>query len=152
MVDSLEEIFFPLNTEKGTEVREGGVCVHPKSLQSYLTLCDPMNCSPPGSSCDPIDCSPQAPLSMGFSRQEHWSGLPCPPPGDLPDPRIRSKSLMPPASAGGFFFFTISGIWEDQKVEGTDCLIKEAEKLNRKNKQKQNHIVLHCKFRVKQGS
>ena len=93
--------------------------MHPKSLQSYLTLCDPMNCSPPGSSCDPIDCSPQAPLSMGFSRQEHWSGLPCPPPGDLPDPRIRAKSLMPPASAGGFF--TISGIWEDQKVEGTDC-------------------------------
>ena len=120
MLDSLEEIFFPLNTEKGTEVREGGVCVHPKSLQSYLTLCDPMNCSPPGSSCDPIDCSLQAPLSMGFSRQEHWSGLPCPPPGDLPDPRIRAKSLMPPALAGGFFF-TISGIWEDQKVEGTDC-------------------------------
>ena len=37
--------------------------------------------------CDPVDCS-QAPLSMGFSRQEHWSGLPFPPPGDLPDPRI----------------------------------------------------------------
>ena len=31
----------------------------------------------------------QAPLSMGFSRQEHWSGLPCPPPGDLPDPGIK---------------------------------------------------------------
>ena len=30
----------------------------------------------------------QAPLSMGFSRQEYWSGLPCPPPGDLPDPGI----------------------------------------------------------------
>ena len=30
----------------------------------------------------------QVPLSMGFSRQEHWSGLPCPPPGDLPDPEI----------------------------------------------------------------
>ena len=111
--------FFPLNTEKGIEVREGGVCAHPKSLQSYLTLCDPMNCIPPGSSCNPIDCSPQAPLSMGFSRKEHWSGLPCPPPGNLPDPRIRAKSLMPPASEGGFF--TISGIWEDQKVEGTDC-------------------------------
>ena len=34
----------------------------------------------------------QAPLSMGFSRQEHWSGLPFPPPGDLPDPRIEPKS------------------------------------------------------------
>ena len=34
----------------------------------------------------------QAPLSMGFSRQEHWSGLPCPPPGDLPDPGIEHAS------------------------------------------------------------
>ena len=36
----------------------------------------------------------QAPLSMGFSRQEHWSGLLCPPPGDLPDPRMEATSLM----------------------------------------------------------
>ena len=35
----------------------------------------------------------QAPLSMGFSRQEYWSGLPCPPPGDLPDPGIKPLSL-----------------------------------------------------------
>ena len=33
----------------------------------------------------------QAPLSMGFSRQEYWSGLPCPPPGDLPDPGIKAS-------------------------------------------------------------
>ena len=42
----------------------------------------------------------QAPLSMGFSRQEYWSGLPCPPPGDLPDPGIKPAS---PAVTGGFF-------------------------------------------------
>ena len=36
----------------------------------------------------------QAPLSMGFSRQEHWSGLPRPPPGDLPDPGTEPASLM----------------------------------------------------------
>ena len=36
----------------------------------------------------------QAPLSMGFSSQEYWSGLPCPPPGDLPDPGIKPISLM----------------------------------------------------------
>ena len=42
----------------------------------------------------------QAPLSMGFSRQEYWSGLPWPPPGDLPDPGIE---LTSPALAGGFF-------------------------------------------------
>ena len=34
----------------------------------------------------------QAPLSVGFSRQESWSGLPCPPPGDLPDPGIEARS------------------------------------------------------------
>ena len=34
----------------------------------------------------------QAPLSMGFSRREYWSGLPCPPPGDLPDPGIEPES------------------------------------------------------------
>ena len=36
----------------------------------------------------------QAPLSMGFSRQEHGSGLPCPRPGELPDPRIEPRSLI----------------------------------------------------------
>ena len=45
----------------------------------------------------------QAPLSMGFSRQEYWSGLPCPPSGDLPDPGNEPMSLMSPALAGGFF-------------------------------------------------
>ena len=47
----------------------------------------------------------QAPLSVGFSRQEYWSGLPCPPPGDLPDPGIKTLSLASPALAGGFFLF-----------------------------------------------
>ena len=52
----------------------------------------------------------QAPLSMGFSRQEYWSGLPCPPPGNLPDPVIKPTSLMSPVLAGGFF--TTSTTWE----------------------------------------
>ena len=39
---------------------------------------------------------------MGFSRQEYWSGLPCPPPGELPDPSIEPESFMPPALTGGF--------------------------------------------------
>ena len=43
------------------------------------------------------------PLSMGFSRQEYWSGLPCPPPEDLPDPGIGLVSLLSLAWAGGFF-------------------------------------------------
>ena len=52
----------------------------------------------------------QAPLSMGFSRQEYWSGLPFPAPGDLPDPGIEPTSVRSPALAGGFF--TISAAWE----------------------------------------
>ena len=45
----------------------------------------------------------QAPLSMGFSRQECWSGLPFLSPGDLPDPGIEPTSAVSPALAGGFF-------------------------------------------------
>ena len=54
----------------------------------------------------------QAPLSIGFSRQEHWSGLPCPSPGDLLDPVIEPVSLTSPELAGRFF--TTSATWEAQ--------------------------------------
>ena len=54
----------------------------------------------------------QPPLSMGFSRQAYWSGLPCPPPGDLPDPEIEPAFLMFPALAGGFF--TTITTWQAQ--------------------------------------
>ena len=56
----------------------------------------------------------QAPLSMGFSRQEYWSGLQYPPPGDLPNTGIEPESLMFPALAGGFF--TTSTTWEAPKA------------------------------------
>ena len=52
----------------------------------------------------------QAPLSMGFCRQEYWSGLPCPPPGDLLNPGMEPMSLMAPALADRFF--TTSATWE----------------------------------------
>ena len=45
----------------------------------------------------------QAPLSMGFSRHKYWSGLPCSPPGDPPNPEMEPKSLSSPALAGGLF-------------------------------------------------
>ena len=54
-------------------------------LESYPTLCGPMDCSPPGSSVH------------GFSRQEYWSGVPCPPPGDLPHPGIKPEAPVAPA-------------------------------------------------------
>ena len=50
------------------------------------------------------------PPSMGFSRQEYWSGLPCPPPGDLPDLGIEPASPASLALADGFF--TTSATWE----------------------------------------
>ena len=52
----------------------------------------------------------QAPLSIGFPRKEYWSGLPCPSPGDLPNPGTELLSLMSPALAGRFF--TTSDTWE----------------------------------------
>ena len=72
-------------------------------LQFCPTLCDPMNCS----------------LPVGFSRQVHWNGLPCPPPRDLPDPGIEPTSFMSPAPAGGFF--TTSTTWEAQDVGVYTC-------------------------------
>ena len=60
-------------------------------VQSCLTLCDPWA------------VAHQVLLSMGFSLQEYWNGVPFPPPGDLPDPGIKPTSLSSPALAGGFF-------------------------------------------------
>ena len=51
----------------------------------------------------PWTAAQQAPVSMGFSRQEYWSGWLCPPLGDLPDPGIKPVSLKPSALAGSFF-------------------------------------------------
>ena len=51
----------------------------------------------------PLTVARQALLSMGISRQEYWSGLPCPPPGDLPNLGIKPVTLMSSALAGGFF-------------------------------------------------
>ena len=58
----------------------------------------------------------QAPLSMGFSRQEYWNGLPFPSPGDLPHPGMEALSLLSPASASGFF--TTSATWEAPHLLG----------------------------------
>ena len=54
-------------------------------LYCHINLCPTL--------CDPTGVAHRAPPSMGFSRQEYWSGLPCPPPGDLPDPGIEPESL-----------------------------------------------------------
>ena len=58
--------------------------------------------------------SHQAPLSMGFSRQEYWNGLPFPSPGDLANPGIEPMFLQSPALAGRFF--TTIATWEAPKL------------------------------------
>ena len=68
---------------------------------------------------DPWTVAHEAPLSVGFSRQEYWSGLPCPPPGDLPYPGIEPVSFTSPALAGGFF--TTSATWEAPLKPHTKC-------------------------------
>ena len=60
--------------------------------------------------CDRKTVARQAPLSVGFPRQEYWSGLPFPPPGDLFDQGIEPASLLSPALAGGFF--TTRATWK----------------------------------------
>ena len=69
----------------------GMLCVGAESLSCVRLFATPWT----------VAC--QAPQSMGFSRQEYMSGLPCPPPGDLSDPGIKPESLMSPALARGFF-------------------------------------------------
>ena len=57
----------------------------------------------------------QAPLSMGFSRQKYWSGLPFPPQGNLSSPEIEPTTLLSLALAGGFF--TTSATWEEVNIK-----------------------------------
>ena len=79
------------------------MCMHAKSPQLCPTLCNPMDCSLPGSS---VHETLQA---------KYWSGLPCPPPGDLPDPGIEPTSLMSPELVGRFF--TTSTTWESYSLK-----------------------------------
>ena len=77
--------------------------MHAKSLQSCLTLCNPKD----------YFATRQAPLSMGFSRQEHWSGSSRPPLGNLSRLGMELPSLTSPELTGRFF--TTSTTWEALK-------------------------------------
>ena len=100
------------NFYQQTQVGKSSVFSWSLDLQSCLTLYDPM------------DHSPTAPLSMEFSRQEYWAGLPCPPPGDVPDPGIKPVSLASPALSCGFF--TIRTTWEapNKVIIDIKCVLK----------------------------
>ena len=69
----------------------------------------------------------QAPLPMGFFRQEYWNGLLCCPPGDLPDPGMEPLSLMSPALAGRLF--TTSATWETPS--SAYCKLKKTLRIHR---------------------
>ena len=69
---------------------KASVCVLGKVLQLCPTLCDPMDC-----------VAHQASLSMGFSRQEYWSGLQYPAPGDFPDPGLKPVAPAAPTLQTG---------------------------------------------------
>ena len=58
--------------------------------------CVPTLCDPVATKTHVTLCNLSVPLSMGFSRKDYWSGLPCPPPGDLPHPGIEPTPLMSP--------------------------------------------------------
>ena len=65
--------------------------------------------------CNPMDCSPPGPLSLEFSRQEYWSGVPFPSPGDFPDPGIASALL---ADSEGFASLSLQSdpYWQNFKL------------------------------------
>ena len=81
------------------------MCLCAKFLQSYLTLCE----------SDAMDYNPADSSVMEYSSQEYWSVLPCPPPVDLPDPRMEPVSVKFPELAGGFF--TTSAFWEARQSD-----------------------------------
>ena len=85
----------------------------------YMCVCMSMHVQSCPTLCDPVVVACQAPLSMGFSRQESWSGLPFPSPGDLPDPGIEpmvscvsciSKWVLHQLSHQGSPYFTYGNI------------------------------------------
>ena len=85
---------------------------HGPSINTSLCLSvNPQYCC--AQSCSilsfPMDCIPLGSLSMGFCRQEYWSGLPFPICRDPPNPGIKPESLASPALAGGFFTTALPG-------------------------------------------
>ena len=77
----------------------------------------------------------QASLSMGFSKQEHWSGTPFPPPGDLPDPGIQPLSPESPALASRFFTSKLPG---KPRTSSNSCYSGKGRDVHTKDEQSSN--------------
>ena len=88
----------------------------------------------------------QAPLSMEFSRQEYWSGLSFPTPGDLPDPGIEPTSVAFPALAGRFF--TTASVGKPRLVPGTYSLNRQKKKKKKKTWEANNFFWWYFNNRI----
>ena len=83
--------------------------MHAKLLQSCLTL------------CNPLDWSPQDSSVHGILQAEYWTGLPYPPPGEVPRPEVKTVSLMSPSLACGFFTTSASWLVTHNLCNPVDC-------------------------------
>ena len=92
-------VYIVINVEKAAAIIRVHACCGPSVMSSFSWL---------------WIVAHLAPLSMGYSRQEHWSGLPCPPPGNLPNPGIEPRSFMSPTLVGRFF--TTRATWKALSV------------------------------------
>ena len=110
---------FPYNTDNKLEGARHKTGKQPVEVSTHEKLC--MHVQSCLTLCNPLDH--EAPLSVGFSRQEYWSKLPCPPPEDLPDPGIEPMAAEATALAGRFFTTEPSGKlterWGDSKKRQT---------------------------------
>ena len=102
-----------------------------KEINTFVCVCSVV------SNSDPRNCSCQAPLSVGFSRQEYWSGLPFPTPGNLPDPGSQPASLVSPALVGKFFTTALPG---KQKIKEVNTF-KNRKVLNGTQKTVKRQVV-----------
>ena len=112
-----------LNEQSGYWEAQDGCLVLPRFLANLILYFLHFFIYYVAKSCPTLFATPwtvarQAPLSMGFSRQDYWSGLPCPPPGDLPNPGMEPTSLLSPALAGGFFTTSAPGKPQEEKMFG----------------------------------
>ena len=100
-----------LHSMTTTDSTQGMVSAQPRLAKlGFWSLCVCYVISCVQHFATPRTVARHTPLSMGFSRQEYWSRLPCPPSGDLPDPGIKPACLMSPALASRFV--TTRATWE----------------------------------------
>ena len=115
--------------------------VKPTYLWAPVCVCARMRAQLPSHGqlfANPCTVAWQTPLSMGFSRQEYWRGLPFPLPGNLPNPGIKPVSPAAPALAGGFFTPEPPGRqkmkWLDSSTDSMDINLSQLQDIVEHNR------------------